>query len=84
MIRSQARSILQGSELSASATIRPHPDPLLDVLEVARMLNMSEAWVRQHSNGLRRPSIPSIKFGKSVRFRRESILAFIESMERAS
>jgi predicted DNA-binding transcriptional regulator AlpA len=59
-------------------------DRLLDVPEVARMLNMSEAWVRQRSNGMRRPSIPSIKFGKSVRFRREAVLQFIKSMERCA
>jgi predicted DNA-binding transcriptional regulator AlpA len=74
--------------MSFPAPIRqPQADPferLLDVPEVARMLNMSEAWVRQHSNGMRRPSIPSIKFGKSVRFRREGVLQFIKSMERCA
>jgi len=74
---------IPGSELSAPSPIRqPDPDRLMTVEEVAHMVCMSAAWVRQHSNGLRRPSIPSIKFGKSVRFRRESVLAFIESMER--
>jgi hypothetical protein len=28
-------------------------EPLLSVEEVARILKMSPAWVRQHSNGLR-------------------------------
>ena len=60
----------------------PDPDRLLDVPEVARILGMSEAWVRQHSSGLRRPAIPSIKLGKCVRFRREAIQGFIKSMER--
>ena len=73
--------------MSALAPIRhvqADPDRLLDVPEVARMLGMSEAWVRQHSNGLRRPSIPCVKLGKSVRFRREAVLEFIRSMERCA
>jgi predicted DNA-binding transcriptional regulator AlpA len=57
-------------------------DRLLTVSEVAQLLNMSEAWVRQHSNGMRRPAIPSVKLGKSVRYRRVAVLDFITSMER--
>jgi predicted DNA-binding transcriptional regulator AlpA len=60
------------------------PDRLLDVPEVARMLGMSEAWVRQHSNGMRRPAILSIKLGKCVRFRREDVLEFVRSMVRCA
>ena len=60
------------------------PDRLLDVPEVAAMLRMYEAWVRQHSNGLRQPAIPSIKLGKCVRFRREDVLEFIKSMVRCA
>jgi hypothetical protein len=45
---------------------------------------MSAAWVRQHSSGLRRPLIPSVKLGKCVRFRRETVLQFIKSMERVA
>ena len=58
------------------------PDQLLEVPEVSQMLRMSQAWVYQHSNGVRQPTIPSVKFGKSVRFRREDIREFIKSMER--
>lgn len=43
-------------------------DRLLNVEQVAAMIAMSPAWVRQPSNGLRRPAIPSIKLGKSIRF----------------
>ena len=57
-------------------------DRLLTVEEVAELLGMSAAWVRQHSNGMRQPAIPSVKLGKSVRFRRGRVLEFIESMER--
>jgi predicted DNA-binding transcriptional regulator AlpA len=55
---------------------------LLTVDEVATMLGMSTAWVRQHSNGMRQPAIPSVKLGKAVRFRRSQIENFIRSMER--
>jgi hypothetical protein len=48
------------------------------------MLGMSEAWVRQHASGLRRPAIPSVKLGKCVRFRREAVLGFVKSMERCA
>ena len=59
-------------------------DRLLTVEQVAEMLAMSSAWVRQHSNGMRRPAIPSVKLGKCVRFRREAVLDFIKSMERCA
>ena len=59
-------------------------EPLMTVHEVAKMLAMSTAWVRQHSSGLRQPTIPSVKLGKSVRFRRQDVLEFIESMERGA
>ena len=55
---------------------------LLTVSEVAELLSMSEAWVRQHSNGMRRPAIPSVKLGKSVRYSRAAVVDFINSMER--
>jgi len=67
---------------------QPHADldadRLLTVSEVAQLLSMSEAWVRQHSNGMRRPAIPSVKLGKSVRYRRAAVLDFITSMERCT
>lgn len=70
------------------STVIPFPTPshdrLMTVSEVARMLSMSSAWIRQHSSGLRQPTIPSLKMGKSVRFRLSSVEAFIETMERAA
>jgi len=68
----------------AHTATQPDPDRLLSVGEVAAMLGMSEAWVRQHSNGTRRPAIPSVKLGKCVRFRRDAVLDFIRSMERVA
>jgi excisionase family DNA binding protein len=60
------------------------PDRLMTVGEVARQLAMSTAWVRQHSNGMRRPEIPSVKLGKSVRFRRQRVMEFVRSQERVA
>jgi excisionase family DNA binding protein len=60
------------------------PDRLMTVEEVARQLAMSTAWVRQHSNGMRRPEIPSVKLGKSVRFRRQRVMEFVRSQERVA
>lgn len=57
---------------------------LLSVEEVAALFGMSTAWVRQHSNGMRQPAIPSVKLGKAVRFRRQQIEDFIKSMERVA
>ena len=64
--------------------ITPITDRLLTVLEVSELLQMSQAWVRQHSSGLRQPTIPSVKMGKSVRFRRTSVEEFIALAERAA
>jgi excisionase family DNA binding protein len=58
------------------------PERLLTVPEVADILAVSPAFVRQHASGLRRPAIPSVKLGKAVRFRRAAVEAFIASMER--
>jgi excisionase family DNA binding protein len=68
--------------LAASPTVRADFDWLLTVEQVAERLGMSAAWVRQHSNGMRQPSIPSVKLGKSVRFRPAAIAEFIKAMER--
>jgi hypothetical protein len=58
---------------------------LLTVADVAKMLNMSCAWVRQHSSsGSCQPRIRCLKLGKSVRYRREWIVEFIDSLERAA
>ena len=58
-------------------------EPLMTVHEVAKMLSMSTAWVRQHSDGQRQPTIPSLKMGsKSVRFSRPAVVAWVKTMER--
>jgi predicted DNA-binding transcriptional regulator AlpA len=58
-------------------------EPLMTVQDVAALLNMSPAWVRQHSDGQRQPRIPSLKMGsKSVRFSRPAVVAWVKTMER--
>lgn len=54
-------------------------DNLLTAGEVAKILNVSTAWVYDHA-ARKRPLIPSIRLGKAVRFREEDLRAFIEKM----
>jgi excisionase family DNA binding protein len=58
--------------------------PLLTVDQVAQLLGVSAAWVYQHSCGARRPSLPSVKLGRAVRFRPESLEHLIEELERTA
>ena len=66
---------------SGSATILA---PLLSVDQVAEWLGVSVAWVYQHSCGARRPRLPSVKLGRTVRFRTEAIQEFISQLERCA
>ena len=50
---------------------------LLTIAEVADILRVSRQFVTDHSNGRSLPRIPRVKIGKSVRFRRSDIDAFI-------
>ena len=56
--------------------------PLLTVTEVAEYLRVSTASVYKHASGARLPQIPSVKMGKSVRFEREAIEAFVRAWRR--
>ena len=56
-------------------------EKLLIAEEVARILNVSAAWVYDHADR-KRPQIPSVRLGKAVRFRPEDVQAFIEAMTR--
>jgi predicted DNA-binding transcriptional regulator AlpA len=57
-------------------------EELLSAAEVAQWLRVSRAWVFEHANGRRRPRLPSVKLGKSVRFRPVEVDAFIRECER--
>jgi excisionase family DNA binding protein len=53
---------------------------ILTVEQVAEWLHVTPSWVRAHANGNRRPQIPSIKIGRHVRFRREDVERWLESV----
>lgn len=55
---------------------------LMTVAEVAELLQMSPAWVRQHAAGDRRPFIPCVRMGKAMRFDPDEIAEFIAEMKR--
>jgi excisionase family DNA binding protein len=57
---------------------------LLTVGEVAQMLGVSVAFVYQHAGGSRRPRIPCVKIGRSLRFRLSAIEELIRSLEQAA
>ena len=70
--------------LQTSNTVSLKGNPLLRVDEVAQLFGVSAAWVYQHSCGARRPALPSVKLGRAIRFRRESLEQFVRDMERLS
>jgi excisionase family DNA binding protein len=57
---------------------------LLSPKEVAALLGVSEVWVYQHANGTRRPTLPSVKLGRAVRFRVSDIEQFLGEQLRAA
>jgi len=76
------------TRLNANYTdIVPDAAALLDAKQVARLLHVSESWVREHSNG-KEPRLPAMKLGQGktalVRFHLSDIEEFILSQrERA-
>jgi excisionase family DNA binding protein len=56
-------------------------DKLLTAEEVAKILNVSTAWVYDHADR-KQPLIPSVRLGKAVRFRPEHIEQFVREMTR--
>ena len=54
------------------------PEKLLNPRQVAEWLDVSSAWVLDHASGRRRPSLPSVKLGKVVRFRHGDVEQFIQ------
>jgi Helix-turn-helix domain len=57
------------------------PEDLLDGHDVAKMLNVTISWVRNHCTR-NKPLLPHVKFGSgqraATRFKREDILKFID------
>lgn len=60
---------------SLSIAVSAKPD-LLTPSEVARRLQVSSAWVRDHATR-KQPRIKAVKVGKLLRFRPEDVDAFI-------
>jgi hypothetical protein len=56
---------------------------LLTARQVADRFQVSVSWVLDHSTGRHKPVLPSIKLGRSVRFRLPDIEAFEENCRRA-
>ncbi len=50
---------------------------LLDVDDVAKRLNVSPGWVRDHAVGRRLPRIPCVRLGCLIRFKPADVGAFI-------
>ena len=53
---------------------------LLTVRQVSEWLNVSPSWVRDHATNRRRPALPSLRLGKSLRFREEQLLEWIRQL----
>ena len=58
------------------------PTELLTVADICKKLGVSRAWVIEHSNGRRRPVLPSIKLGKVRRFDPIDLVSFIDDCRR--
>ena len=56
----------------------------MTVADVAERLKMSRSWVLTHSSGNKRPQIPCIRQGRSVRFRSADVETFILDFLRLS
>jgi predicted DNA-binding transcriptional regulator AlpA len=77
-------SATTGAGQASEIDHRTGHEKLLGAKEVAHWLGVSRAWVFEHSNGRRRPVLPSVKLGKSVRYRPVDVGAFIIECERFS
>ena len=53
-------------------------EQLLTVAEVAKMLSISETWVRDHASRRRQPHLSCVRLGKAMRFRKTDVEQFVE------
>ena len=89
----EGNGLLTGDKLAVSSTISEAGglayDPLWTPEQVARRMNVSPDWVRDHS-GRKQPRLPVIRLGGGpgraglLRYRASEIEKFIEQMERLS
>ena len=80
---SEAAPSLEETSTTATRTESvPVSATLLDAKQVARLLHVSESWVREHSNG-KEPRLPAMKLGQGktalVRFHINDIEDFIRN-----
>jgi excisionase family DNA binding protein len=73
--------------MSADLQVMPTPQQiqqdLLDVEEVAKRLNVSPQWVRDHATR-RHPRLPCIRLGCLMRFQPRAVDDFIEQQSKAA
>jgi excisionase family DNA binding protein len=67
----------QASELNKKNGMRSQ---LLTVRQVSEWLNVSPSWVRDHATNRRRPALPCLKLGKSLRFREDQLAEWIRQL----
>jgi predicted DNA-binding transcriptional regulator AlpA len=84
MVASHAEVASVATVQASESDLRMPHEKLLGAKDVAHWLGVSRAWVFEHSNGRRRPFLPSVKLGKSVRYRPVDVDAFIIECERFS
>lgn len=58
-------------------------DSLLTPTQVADLLQVSVAWVREHSTR-RHPRLPAVRIGPLLRFHREDIDNWVEKLRTAA
>ena len=76
----QMEGIGRGRQLSELNEPRKVRSQLLTVRQVAEWLNVSPSWVRDHATNRRRPALPALKLGKSLRFCEDQGAEFIRQL----
>ena len=76
----QMEEIGLGRRLSKPNEPKTTRSQLLTVRQVAEWLNVSQSWVRDHATHRRRPALPSLKLGKSLRFREDQLAEWIRQL----
>jgi len=76
----QMEGIGRGRQLSEPNEPRKVRSQLLTVGQVAEWLNVSPSWVRDHATKRRRPALPALKLGKTLRFREDQLAEWIRQL----
>jgi len=81
VVKITREDLLAADDVAAPAAIGERASRLLEAEEVADYLGMRTDWVYRE---VRAGRLPHIRLGRAVRFRRESIEAWLESRERGT